>query len=248
MITMFGGLNAGGIRSLYYLQLLVICGEFALLATKFHNPKSRSTQRINSGILKGVQEVMQKGVAVKRFLLYQSILMVPFFLNAIYIPLYAANVKKADAFTLGGMLTASLLVPLLLSIPSGRLADRIGRKKVIYGCLPLFSLSLILLAFAPESSPVMLIAAGVFQGFYVLAIVTGNAMRAELVPIHLLGSWSGLLGLFGGIVGIIIPVSAGLLWNAVNPASVLILLILSQAIAACVLFTIPETLKLKTNV
>jgi MFS family permease len=173
--------------------------------------------------------------------------MVPFYLNAIYIPLYAAQVKGADPFTIGGMATASLLVPLLLSIPVGRLADRFGRKKIVFLCMPLYALSLVLLAIAPVGGSFILLLAGVFQGFYTLGIVTGNAMRAELVPINLLGSWSGLLGLFGGVVGIIVPTSAGLLWNYISPTSVLLLLIVSTALSGGALATIPETLNLKTS-
>jgi ACS family glucarate transporter-like MFS transporter len=247
VIALSGGLNATGIRPLFFIQLAVIVFEFLLVAIWFSDPKSRLNRKVGLGIQDGVREVLKKGVAVKRFLLYQSIQMVPFYLNAIYIPLYAAQVKSADPFTIGGMATASLLVPLLLSIPVGRLADRFGRKKMVFLCMPLYALSLVLLAIAPVGGSLILILAGVFQGFYTLGIVTGNAMRAELVPISLLGSWSGLLGLFGGVVGIIVPISAGLLWNVVNPTSVLLMLIASTVLAGGALATIPETLNLKPS-
>jgi MFS family permease len=248
IIASSGGMTADGIRPIFYLQLIVLAIEFVIIALKFTNPKMRSTPKAGLGMMEGVKEVLKKGVAVKRFLLYQSILTVPFYLNAIYIPLYAAQVKKADAFTLGGMATAALLVPLILSIPSGKLADRLGRKKVVYMCIPLYALSLVLLAIAPEGNTIMLIAAGVFQGFYMLGMVTGNAMRAEIVPISLLGSWGGLLGLCGGIVGIIVPITAGFIWNMISPLSVLILLICSVLVGGAVLTTMPETLKMKREV
>ena len=94
----------------------------------------------------------------------------------------------------------------------------------------------------------MLILAGVFQGFYMLGMVTGNAMRAEIVPISLLGSWGGLLGLFGGIVGIIVPISAGFIWNAISPVSVLMLLVVATIVAGAVLTSMPETLKMKREI
>jgi MFS family permease len=247
VISLSGGMNAAGIRPLFYIEFAVIVFEFLLVARFFNNPKSRLSPRVGLGIRDGIRQVLNKGVAVKRFLLYQSIQMVPFYLNAIYIPLYAAQVKGADPFTIGGMATASLLVPLLLSIPVGRLADRFGRKKIVFLCMPLYALSLVLLAIAPVGGSFILLLAGVFQGFYTLGIVTGNAMRAELVPINLLGSWSGLLGLFGGVVGIIVPTSAGLLWNYISPTSVLLLLIVSTALSGGALATIPETLNLKTS-
>jgi MFS family permease len=248
VIAASGGMTAEGIRPIFFIQLGVLVVEFVIVAWKFTNPSKRTTPRAGIGMIEGVREVLSKGVAVKRFLLYQSILTVPFYLNAIYIPLYAAQVKKADAFTLGGMATAALLVPLILSIPSGKLADRFWRKKVVYLCLPLYCLSLVLLALAPEGASWMLIASGVFQGFYMLGMVTGNAMRAEIVPISLLGSWGGLLGLFGGIVGIIVPISAGFIWNAVSPLSVLLLLVASTIVGGAVLTTMPETLRMKREI
>ncbi len=247
VITTAGGLNVDGIRWVFVLQLGVLGAEFAVIALKFRNPKARPSVA-TGGIAGRVREVMTKGVAVKRFLLYQSLGMVPLYLNAIYIPLYAAQVKRADTFTLGGMATASLLVPLILSVPSGRLADKFGRKVVVLSCLPLYCLSLVVLYYAPEAGTIPLIVAGTLQGFYTLGIVTGNAIRAEIVPIGLLGSWSGLLGLFGGVVGIIIPVSAGLLWNALSPAYVIAILVTSQLAASAVLLTVPESLRLKREV
>jgi len=248
VIAVSGGMTADGIRPIFWIQFVVLAMEFGLVAWKYSNPSKRTAPKKGLGMFEGVREVLSKGVAVKRFLLYQSIMTVPFFLNAIYIPLYAAEVKGADAFTLGGMATAALLVPLILSIPSGKLADRFGRKKVVYLCLPLYCLSLILLAIAPVGESWMLIASGVFQGFYMLGMVTGNAMRAEIVPISLLGSWGGLLGLFGGIVGIVVPVSAGWIWNVAGPASVLTLLIASTVVGGAVLTTMPETLKMKREI
>ncbi len=247
VITASGGMTALGIRPIFYVQFVVLIIELGLIAWKFTNPTQRVVKR-DLGIAEGVKEVLSKGVAVKRFLLYQSIFMVPFYLNAIYIPLYAANVKNADAFTLGGMATAALVIPLVLSIPSGKLADRFGRKAVVFMCIPLFCLSLILLALAPEGNSYMLIAAGVFQGFYTLGMVTGNAMRAELVPISLLGSWGGMLGLFGGMVGVIVPITAGYMWGALSPVSVLLLLFGSVLAAGAVLTTMPETLKMERKI
>ncbi len=248
IIASSGGMTAEGLRPIFYLQLAVLAVEFVIIAWKFNNPSKRVAPRSGLGMMEGVKQVLEKGVAVKRFLLYQSIQTVPFYLNAIYIPLYAAEVKGADAYTLGGMATAALLVPLILSIPSGRLADRLGRKRVVYLCLPLYCLSLVLLAVAPVGASWIIIASGVLQGFYMLGMVTGNAMRAEIVPISLLGSWGGLLGLFGGIVGIIMPITAGFMWNSLTPVSVLLLLIASTVVGGAVLTTMPETLKMKREI
>jgi MFS family permease len=241
-------MTAEGIRPVYYLQLAVLVLELIIITWMFTNPSKRTISKMGFGMLDGVREVFKQGVSVKRFLFYQSIFMIPLYLNTIYIPLYAAQVKGADAFTLGGMATAALLVPLILSIPSGRLADRIGRKKVVFLCMPLYCLSLLLLAVAPVGNSFMLIAAGVFQGFYTLGMVTGNAIRAEIVPISLLGSWGGVLGLFGGIIGVVVPLVAGYMWRMLSPLSVILILIVSVVVAAIGLSAMPETLKMERKI
>ncbi len=94
----------------------------------------------------------------------------------------------------------------------------------------------------------ILITAGIFQGFYMLGLVTGNAIRAEIVPISLLGSWGGILGFFGGIVGIIIPVTAGYIWNTISPQSVLLLIAGGAIIGILVLTTVPESLNMAREI
>jgi len=42
---------------------------------------------------------------------------------------FAHQIKGAEEYILGAMVTGSPLTPLVLSIPLGRLADRIGGKK-----------------------------------------------------------------------------------------------------------------------
>lgn len=248
VIASSGGMTADGIRPVFFIQLGVLALELILIVWKFTNPSKRATPKKGLSMVEGVKEVLKRGVAVKRYLLYSSIERIPFYLNAIYIPLYAVSVKGADAYTLGGMATAALLVPLILAIPSGKLADRFGRKKVVYLCVPLFCLSLVLLAIAPEGNSFMLIVAGIFQGFYMLGMVTGNAIRAEIVPISLLGSWGGMLGVFAGVVGMIVPVTAGYIWASFSPIGVLLLIAGGAIIGAAVLTTVPETLNLTREI
>ena len=45
---------------------------------------------------------------------------------------FAHEMKGAEQYVLGVMVTGSALTPLVLGIPLGRLADRVGRKKVLY--------------------------------------------------------------------------------------------------------------------
>lgn len=104
-------------------------------------------------------------------------------------------------------LTASIL-----SIPLGRLSDRIGRKKLLVTGYIVFSVAYLGFAFA--SSQNVIIAAFVVYGIYT-AMITGveRAFIAEISPKELKGT---MLGLHSTIVGIaLLPASiiAGLLWE-----------------------------------
>ena len=135
-----------------------------------------------------------------------------------------------------------ILMRLLFGIPLGRLADRIGRKKVIYMLTPLWYASFLLLVFG--SGPVMLILAGALQTFYAISSGATSAMTLELVPVEQVGRWSGLLGLFRGLVTIPVPIIAGGIWRTWGPTYVfLIPLLLDLLIRVPLLSLIPETLK-----
>ena len=181
----------------------------------------------------------------KRWIIYICLSTIPMYINTIFVPLYAADVKNADQYIISGMAAAATLLPLILSIPVGWLADSIGRKKVIYLGTPLYCLSLLLLIYAPD--PATLLLSGIFQGVFMLTAVTQAAMTAELVPSHLLGRWLGLLGFFRGLISVITPGIGGFLWVTLNPESLFILILLTQAMKIVVLHAIPETLSKKVK-
>jgi MFS family permease len=171
---------------------------------------------------------------------YLSLSTIPFSINTVYLPLFAAEVKLADQFVLGGMGAASTLVPLLFSIPVGRLADTLGRKRMIYIMSPLYWSSILLLIYAPN--PTMLIVSAVLQGFYMVTAVTQGAMTAELVPTDLLGRWYGILGFFRGLVMMLTPIFSGIVWSTVGPEYVFLFMILTELSKMIILMTMPETL------
>ena len=105
-------------------------------------------------------------------------------------------------------LTASIL-----SIPLGRLSDRIGRKKLLVTGYLVFSA--VYLGFAFGSSRAATVVVFVLYGLYT-ALITGveRAFIAEISPAALKGT---MLGMHSTVVGIaLLPASviAGLLWNS----------------------------------
>jgi MFS family permease len=93
---------------------------------------------------------------------------------------YAHTIQGAEGVVLGAMVTGSALCSIVLAIPLGRLADRIGRKKVLYITIPLFWLSNLLLVWGSSQS--ILIVAGGLQGFYFIGASVIAAIERELVP------------------------------------------------------------------
>lgn len=140
------------------------------------------------------------------------------------------------------MATATVVARLAAGIPSGRLADRIGRKRVIYLLTPLWYLSNLLLAFS--TGPITLLLYAALQSFYTIASGLMGAMTLELVPVEQQGRWSGMLGLFTGLISIPAPVIGGLIWNQLGPMYVfLIPIALDLLIRVPLLSTLPETLR-----
>ena len=76
------------------------------------------------------------------------------------------------------MATATVVAQLVFGIPMGRLADKIGRKRIIYSLTPLWYASNLFLAFSP--SPVALVLSAVLLAFYSISSGATSAMTLEL--------------------------------------------------------------------
>ena len=155
---------------------------------------------------------------------------------------YAHEIKGADQYLLGIMTTAAVLTRLAFGIPLGRLADRVGRKKVIYLLAPLWYAANLLLVFSTNSAALVMSAS--LQTFYAVSSGMTSAMTLELVPTERMGKWSGALGLFRGLVAIPAPAIGGLIWRELGPRYVfLIPLVIDLVLRLSLLTTLPETLE-----
>ncbi len=246
IITGFGGLTPEGIRPLYGLQTIGFLLLFLLVFRHYRDTigiRASSGFWNKTGFLGNMREILVRGKNVKRWIVYRALSNISWFLSLTYLPLFVAEVKGADQFVLGGMATASMIVPLLLSIPMGRLADTFGRKKVIYIVAPFYFLSILLLVYAPDST--LLLISGFLQGFLMLGLVIQGAISQELVPASLLGTWWGILGLLWGFTGVLGPILGGFIWSFIGPVYVFLFILLMEALKITFLWLfIPETLKM----
>jgi len=135
-------------------------------------------------------------------------------------PVYAHQFKGANEFVLSGIYMASTIVPMLASIPLGRLADRYGRKKLLFAIAPLAYAANLCLVFAPASgaaASALLLLYGLLFGFNSINMALAASMTAEIMPKEQMGRWIGIISLFRGLLGIPAPVVGGLIWEHIGP-------------------------------
>ncbi len=242
IITAFGGVNAQGIRPLFFVCLAGVAVTFFIIVTQLSN-RSWSNTRGGSNFFQGFSQIFQKGHNLKRMLIIASLTGMEMGMVTPYIQPFANQFKGADQFVLGAMVTAGAVVPLVLGMPFGRLADRIGRKKIIYfTALPVVA-SYILLIYAPNS--VVLIASGALQGFFMVTSIVTTAMSRELVPPEYMGRWLGILGLGRMGLAAIMTYACGLIWDHVGPQYVFWFILVFYVIRLPLLIGMPETLASK---
>jgi MFS family permease len=235
LITYFGGMNADGIRPLFWLQASGLMVSLGIVWTKFTNPRSHVIgERTN--IFDNVSNVFREGLMVRRWII--MMMLGSFYWQvAFYMPLYAAEVKGANQFIIGGMSTAATIVFVFLAIPLGHLADNWGRKNMMTVGGFLMILSYLLLIYAPND--LTLLISGFLNGFNMTIGQSQLAIAVDLVPKKYMGSWIGLMGFFRGLVSIVSPVICGYLWDSVNPESVFWLIIATLLSSMIVLYTVP---------
>ncbi len=243
LVTIFGGVNASGIRPLFFFSFLIILGTFIIISTQLTDRKWRTFNPIKPNIFRDLYDVIRGGNHLKKWLVIASVTQFPVAMVFPFCQLFAHEVKGADQLILGAMVTASALTSITVAVPLGRLADRVGRKKVLYGMIPLFWLSNLVLVWGPGT--ISLIIAGILQGFYYIAGPISGAMERELVPPEQMGRWLGIARFFKMLLGAFLAFISGIIWDKIGPQYVfLAFVVLDLVLRAPLLVSMPETLRL----
>lgn len=245
LVTSFGGVNTDGIRPLFYICLVGTLATFFFVLTQLTGGRRWQTGgQAKPDVLHDLRQVMQQGRHLKRWLVIAAVGSLPTGLIFPFSQVFAHQVKGADEFILGAIITGSALTSILFAIPFGRLADRVGRKKVLYLTIPLFWLSNLVLVWATH--PLWLILAGILQGFYFLSGPISAAMERELVSPDQMGRWLGIARFFKMFLNAAITFTSGILWDKIGPQYVFLLFVaLDLVIRMPLLISMPETLRLK---
>jgi len=242
LITTFGGVSVDGIRPLFFVTLTISIGSLFLVFTQLSNRKWNNVNRTPQNFFSDLYSIIREGRYLKRWLLLAAIGNLPLGMIFPFSQVFANEAKGADGFILAAMVTGASLTSIVLAVPLGRLADRIGRKRVLYLTIPLFWASNAMLVFG--TSPAWLVAAGVLQGFYWIGAPIAMAMERELVPADRMGRWLGITRCFRMLFNAAVAFLAGLIWDKIGPQYVFLAFIALDLLIRMPLFvSMPETLK-----
>jgi len=101
------------------------------------------------------------------------------------------------------------LTSIVFAIPLGRLADRVGRNKVLSLTMPLFWISNLMLVWA--TNPAFLLIAGILQGFYHIGSPGAAARERKLAPPAHMGGWIGIARFSRMLFNALIAVISGII-------------------------------------
>ena len=243
IVVSSGEVDADAIRPLFVVAFAITVGTFVFILTQLSGQRwgARGTGR---AVFRDLGEVLSEGRYLKRWLAIAAIGQLPVGMVFAFSSVYAYEVKGADAVVLGGMAAAAAVGSIALAIPLGRIADRVGRKRVLYVTIPLFSLSCLVLVWAP--GPVALLLAGALQSFYYIGGPIAAAMERELVPAAHMGRWIGIARVVKMLVSATLVLVAGAIWDRVGPEYVFLAFVaIDLGIRLPLLVTMPETLGIR---
>lgn len=257
IVTSFGGININGIKPLYYLQvffaLLVFFFMFVKLKTStIQQAENEGNLKTERSIIRDFHEIFQGEKHLKKWIVIQTTFFICQFFSVAFTPLWMVNVIHADPYVMAISSMAGIVVLILLQMPVGQLADRIGRKKAFFLFRPFTYLGTLLLIFAP--SPEYLILVGFIGAFGVVGaggmggiggagFIPFITMNFEMVSAEKRGRWNSVTSVFN-IISFPVSVLAGFLWEQGFMKEVLLIPVLLELLVTLpLLTTVPDTLK-----
>jgi MFS family permease len=169
----------------------------------------------------------QLGKEFKRYIKIAGIFSLGYFsLAFLLLKAYTAGFQLNDVTLLYGIFNLSFI---LISIPIGKLGDRIGREKIII--LEYLIYILICIGFIFVNNQIGIIILFVLYGiFYAIDEGQTKAYIAAITPEEHRGSALGIYNFINGIIYLAASLIAGFLWSSVSPNAMF-------AFAACTTLT-----------
>ena len=147
-----------------------------------------------------------------------------------FLPLLATQVVGVSAIEVGVLFTIFGIAVMLMSIPMGMLADRIGKKPLMTLGLVISGIAMAGMAFSPSYAwlIVFVLTSGIGVATYSPAAL---GMISDSVPPERQSTAMGMYGAFGENIGIIAGASVGgFIWSAWGPQSTFLMATVAAAL------------------
>ncbi|MBR2521017.1 MAG: MFS transporter [Oscillospiraceae bacterium] len=233
---------ANDFRPLFYASAFFTAISFFIVFLKLSNTKMGSGKTTGFALKDGFN-ILKENINARKWILIGAVGNLPTAMVIPYISVYAAEHKLATPAVLAAMVTCQAVTSTILGYPVGILADKYGRKKVLFVLVPLVWLSLILLMTAPLHNAIFLIISGLLLGFVDIGQPLFGAVQREIVKPGIMGVWLGTTKLTNAVISAIMAVVAGFVYDNLGPVWTFIIFIAIDLFIRMPLFyTIPETL------
>ncbi|MCS7386772.1 MAG: MFS transporter [archaeon GB-1867-005] len=242
IVETFGGISTEGIKPLFIVQFLGLAA-LAPIPMVFLKDIKGSGKKFNlRDDFKGMVKILKGRKWLQRWILIEALGGYVWGITMPYVMIYAVEYKGATPWILGLMSSTLNAISLLCSIPIGRLADKIGRVKLLVAFRPTFYLSQLIFILAPN--PWFLIISWALRGVFFSSTPLWQTIAMELVPEEERGRWSGIKGFISGLVRIPSATIGGYIWTYLSPEAPFILaLLIDLFIRLPLIYMTPETLK-----
>jgi MFS family permease len=202
LISRLGIIN--GIRT--SLVITLVLAAVTLLLVRMITLTARASEKIN---IKGVWATFHS--ELKRLLVSDVIIRTCEGMTGVLIILYVTNVQHRSVATFGMLVAIQMITSIVIYIPAGKIADRIGRKPFVittFICFALFPLAVIF-----ASSFILLVFAFVIGGLREIGEPSRKAMIVDFAEENVRARSVGLYYLIRSLS--ISPAAAigGLLWK-----------------------------------
>jgi MFS family permease len=194
----------GGIRAALLITLVL-----ALITMLFLSRVNVSINPLRTTSIVGVWHSFPS--ALKRLLISDVIIRTCEGLTGVLAILYVTNVQRFSVARYGTLVAVQMIASILVYLPAGKIADRVGRKPFVIATF--LNFALFPLAIIAASSFAMLVAAFVIGGLREIGEPARKAMIVDLAQDNVRARSIGLYYLVRSLS--ITPASAigGLLWN-----------------------------------
>jgi len=242
IVEKFGGISVEGIKPLYIIQFLGLLALAPIPIIFLTDIKGSGRSFKLKDDFKSMLKILKGRKWLQRWILVEALGGYVWGITMPYVMIYAVEYKGATPWILGLMSSTLNIISLLCTIPVGRLADKIGRVKLLVTFRPAFYLSQIVFILAPN--PWFLIVAWALRGVFFACIPIWQTIAMELVPEEERGRWSGIKGFISGLARIPSATIGGYIWTYIGPeAPFITAIIVDLCIRLPLLYMTPETLK-----